>query len=448
MIMMSLTKQMLRQTTVFFFFLLLTGLLEAGVQPVIGPKLFFNEGRSAADVAVDSSGNIYMVGNTAQFPRKPSGFDAFVAKLNKNGSIIFSLILSGSKDDLAYSVAIDPFGNILVAGETESSDFPIKNAFQPHKLNRRDAFVVKLNGNGDLIYSTYLGGGSLEKVSSISTDNEGNAYIVGRTNSTNFPLVHPLQSQKKSGSDAFITKLDPSGSPIYSTFLGGDSIDFATAIAADSSGNAYIGGVTCSSDFPSQQAMFSTLQGNCDAFISKLNADGSQFIFSTYFGGSDYDQLSDLVIDHGNNIYFTGDTFSTDYPVKNAVQPRNHGNVDVFITKLSSDLGSVSYSTYFGGPNGDSQGKLAIDSRGRVFVSAFIVGKGVPKVNAIPGEKTNGYFLILLSHNGKFLFSTPYAQSVVRNVNVNSTGSRFYLAGSLLPALSPATIAIIKKTID
>jgi len=244
-------------------------------------------------VAVDSAGNAYVTGYTSSpnFPTanalQPTfggGFgtvDAFVAKLNATGSaLVYSTFLGGSSSDVAYGIAVDSAGNAYATGYTRSSNFPTVNAFQPTpSSSNQTAFVAKLNATGSaLVYSTFLGGGGQEQGAGIAVDSAGNAYVTGYTASANFPMVNAFQATLGGGIDAFVAKLNATGSAlVYSTFLGGTGGVFGgaeegTGIAVDSAGNAYVTGYTASSNFPAVNAFQPTFGGYIDAFVAKITS--------------------------------------------------------------------------------------------------------------------------------------------------------------------------------
>src|SRR6267378_1289589 len=190
--------------------------------------------------------------------------DAFVAKINSTGSaLVYSTYLGGSRADSGQSIAVDSAGNAYVAGLTDSTDFPTMNPLQPANGGGFDAFVAKINPTGALIYSTYLGGSAQDQGSGIAVDSAGNAYVTGQAESNNFPITQgAFETVCNGGShcdpegDAFVSKINPSGSAlVYSTYLGGGGVDFAFGIALDSADNAYITGETGSSDFPTKNPL-------------------------------------------------------------------------------------------------------------------------------------------------------------------------------------------------
>lgn len=292
-------------------------------------------------IAVDSEGNAYITGYTTSldFPATElnSPFkDAFVTKVSKDGTaIIYSTYIGGSDEDGGFSIAVDAWGNAYVTGYTFSSDFPLKNPVQFQKSGDADVFVTKLNTDGTaIIYSTFLGGNGAEQGNGIAVDAEGNACITGTTTSLNFPLKNAIQPQNLGSKtaypmddlDAFVTKIAADGTSIvYSTYLGGSSSDYGWDIAVSSDGTAYVVGATSSFDFPINNATQNQNAGDNDAFITKINAKGNAIEYSTYLGGSDTDYGKGIALDSNENVYITGNTASLNFPTKNAIQSQNKG---------------------------------------------------------------------------------------------------------------------------
>jgi hypothetical protein len=203
--------------------------------------------------------------------------------------------------------------------------------------------VAKLNATGTgLIYSTYLGGSGFDQLSGIAVDSAGNAYLTGQTNSTDFPTASPLQATLKGSYNAFVTKLNPSGTAlVYSTYLGGSGNDDGTAIAVDSAGEAYISGNTSSTDFPTANPVqASNAGGGNDAFVSKLDAAGTTLLFSSYLGGSSNELGQAIAIDASGNIYVAGSTSSTDFPTTPGAFQGGYGggSSDAFLAKITPTL--------------------------------------------------------------------------------------------------------------
>ena len=203
--------------------------------------------------------------------------------------LVYSTYLGGSDDDHGYDIAVDAAGNAYVTGATWSSDFPTANALYPsYGGGDWDAFVAKLNADGTaLVYSTYLGGSGTDHGYGIAVDGAGNAYVTGDTGSLDFPTANALYPNIGGTADAFVTKLNADGTAlVYSTFLGGGGVENGYGIAVDAAGNALVTGRTGSPDFPIANALYPAQVGGFDAFVAKLDANGTALVYSTYLGGS------------------------------------------------------------------------------------------------------------------------------------------------------------------
>jgi photosystem II stability/assembly factor-like uncharacterized protein len=364
---------------------------------------------SANAVAVDAAGNAYLTGTTASldFPtvnpfqrniglpavyvRVPT--DAFVAKLNPSGALLYSTYLGGISSDTANGIAVDSTGNAYVTGFAASGDFPTTaGAFQTKASSGGDAFITKLNPAGNaLSYSTYLGGSTSPGFSTaanvgrgIAVDQEGSAYVAGYTFSESFPLKKPAQGQFNKGfefgfdclhfslaptrEDAFVTKLDPLGAGlVYSTYLGGSNTDEAYGIAVDSSGSAYVTGTTCSFDFPNSTSSNDTAAA---AFLVKLSPSGKTFVYARSFGGRGNDFGNGVAVDSEGNAYVTGQTDSDDFPTTpSAFQPRLGGSVLYATTDGGETWRSIS-----GFPN-SSATAVAIDPTNPLRMFAGLNGR-------------------------------------------------------------------------
>ena len=224
----------------------------------------------------------------------------------------YATYLGGSGNDAGMAIAVDAAGHAYVTGFTESPDFPATTGTSPSPSTRK-AFVAKLNATGSaLLYATYLGGDGGDSATGIAVDGAGNAYVTGLTESTNFPTVNAYQTNT-GGTDAFVTKLDPSGSSIlYSTYLGGGGTDVGLGIAVDGAGRIYVTGYTESADFPRLSA-FGRPAGGADAFVAKLdpNASGaSSLVYSTPLGGTGRDEGHAIAVNSQGQAHITGFTES------------------------------------------------------------------------------------------------------------------------------------------
>jgi len=347
-------------------------------------------------IAIDSGSNSYVTGwtNSSNFPTLnpyqatfQGGYnDVFVAKLSSSGdSLIYSTYLGGESYDLGSAIAVDGSGYAYVTGGTESTNFPTLNPYQStYQGGPNDAFVTKLSSLGNsLIYSTYLGGEYYDYGYGIAVDGSGNAYVTGPTTSSDFPTLNPYQTYQGPASydDVFVTKFSSSGnSLIYSTYLGGGDSDWGNDIAVDGSGNAYVTGMTYSSDFPTLNPYQTTFQGFSDVFVTKLSNSGNSLIYSTYVGGGFDEAGHRIAVDGNGNAYVTGYTYSSNLPTLNPYQT-DQGGIDAFVTKLSNSGNSLIYSTYLGGGSDDFGNAIAVDGSGNAYVTGQTISSDFPTLN-------------------------------------------------------------------
>ncbi len=373
------------------------------------------------NIAIDSGGNLIITGSTqsSNFPNTTGandttyneGTDVFVIKLNSNGTLpIYSTFIGGSSYDFGDGVAVDFNGNVYITGYTQSSDFPnTTNAFDNSYNGVQDIFILKLNPLGSkLIYSTFIGGSSHEYSYDIVTDSNGNAYVTGYTNSSDFPNTSGAYDRTyNGGDDVFICKLNSSGSNLtYSTFIGGSSYEMGYDITIDSEDNVYITGVTGSVDFPNTTGAFDeSFNVVYDAFVLKLNETGSGVIYSTFIGGLGGDVGYGITIDINNQVYITGETKSTDFPITpNAYNSTIRG---VFILSLNKNGSELLYSTFIGLGTGKS---ISIDINGNVYITGYT---GSPKFPTTPNandssfNRRNDCFILKLDpKDSSLLYST------------------------------------------
>ena len=373
---------------------------------------------SGASIAVDSLGSAYVAGSTTSpdFPVLTPAIqvthgiqitgvepDAFVTKLNPAGSaLVYSTFLGGSSGDAATSIAVDAIGNAYLTGQTSSTDFPIANPIFPNLNGLLKAFVTKINSTGNaLVYSTFLGGSSVEAARDIAVDGVGNAYITGETNSSDFPTTPRAFETSFTGqgvTSGFITKLNSNGQTlVYSTYFNNASI---TAIAVDASGIVYITGSTNSVNFPTKNALQPNFAGNTnpccpipgEAFITKINDAGTDLIYSTYLGGTGDDLGFDIAMDDAGNAYVTGQA-GTDFPTTPGAF--NTNGFGIFATKLSSDGTKLVYSTFLGSSGNAGRG-IAIDTAGDAYITGYVdtsygTTPNFPIVNPIPNSGGGGH---------------------------------------------------------
>lgn len=263
-------------------------------------------------------------------------------------------------------------------------------------LSGGDAFVAKVNPSGTALgYLRFVGGDEFDEGSAIAIDAGGNAFITGRTNSTNFPTLNPLQLSAGGLGDAFVTKLNAAGAVSFSTYLGGNRPDQGLGIAIGADGSAYLTGFTSSADFPLVNALKSTITGvSPDAFVARLKGDGSGFEFSTFLGGSSSEAGYAIAVDGAGNALVAGITFSGDFPTLLAPQAVGNGAPDAFVAKLSGNGVQLLFSTYLGGSGGDQATGVATDAAGNVYVAGITNSFNfpvVPQSNQMPG--VNGFIV-------------------------------------------------------
>ncbi len=423
------------------------------IDPVLSYSTFIGGSSmdSVTSMAVDATGSAYLAGWTlsTDLPtlnpiraQIAGSVDAFVAKLGPGGNtLIYCTYLGGRGDDRAFGIAIDPAGNAYVTGWTASSAFPTVAPVQSAYAGGKDAFVAKLNPAGNaLIYSTYLGGASTDSGYAIAADAAGNAYVAGGTYSFNFPTANAYQSTNRGQQNAFVAKFSPSGSLLYSTYLGGNGSDSAAGIAVDTSGSAYVTGGTTSTNFPTAFPLQAASGGNQDAFVTKLNPSGNALVYSTYLGGSggmagSAETGNAIAVDSSGAAYVAGATSSSNFPVTaGALQPTNLGGGDAFVSKLNPAGSALAYSTYLGGGSVDCATGIAVDFTGNAYITGYTASydflnlRGMQSGNAGPYDA----FLTKLNAAGTGLMWSTYlggsASDAAYAVAVDSL-SNAYVAG-------------------
>lgn len=432
-------------------------------------------------MTVDAAGNAYFIGETQSFdfpvknPMQPtkrepaiprcadSGgcTEAFVGKLNAAGQLVYATYLGGLMNDTGFGLAVDAAGNAYLTGFTQSPDFPVTpGAFQPERqgggLLGRDAFVAKLSADGGtLLYCSFLGGGRTDRGFGIGVDAAGNAWVTGRTDSIDFPLRRPLRAAKESifGLDGFIAKISPDGGELlFSTYWGGNDDDQCNAIALDRTSNVYVTGSTVSEDFPVTAGAYQPVYGGSDdVFVSKLNADGSRLLFSTYVGGESGDVGLSLALDAAGNSYVSGFSGSFDgffgFPLVNPVQtvtdwraPGLGPPIDAIMFKLNATGTALLFSTYLGGSlREDSNGNIAVDVAGRLIFSGYTESVDLPvtpdALQPVPGGGFSDAYLAVIDPARQGWEALRYASYLGGNAadygqsaGFDAAGN-FYLAG-------------------
>ncbi len=346
-------------------------------------------------------------------PASHAATDGATARLS------YSALLGGRSVDEVAAVDRDAEGNIYVAGHTSSKGLSTKRVIQRRKGAKLDAFVLKMNRSGRrVLFFTYLGGRGLDYASDLEVGESGDVYLTGWTFSDNFPTTPGAFKRDLDGSDpgeGWIARLRNDGRRLrYSTYLGGSQYENPYGLAVDDLGQAHLVGVTASGDFPTQDAVRPALMGLTDAFVTVLSDDGSDLVFSTFFGGEGLDQASDVVVDDSGAIYMAGGTTSKTFPTESAAQPipgtTQDGAfaVDAFVSKFTRE-GDVAYSTYVGGNRRDFGRDLALREDGTAVVTGETRSDDFPIVDAFQDQHGGEFdiFVTELSPSGEaFVYST------------------------------------------
>lgn len=407
-------------------------------------------------VAMDTAGNIYLTGVTdsANFPLKgalqpaPGGSeDAFVTKLNAAGNdLVYSTFLGGSGNDRGNGIQVDASGNALVAGSTQSTNFPRVNAFQTTYGGNSDGFVAKLNANGNgLVYSTYLGGSSYDYALAVETDAAGAAYVVGYTESNNFPVASAFQATRAGDRDVFVSKLSSTGALVYSTYLGGSGRDEGYGVAVGSSGEAYVTGQTASTNFPVTNAFRGTHGGGSyDAFVTKLAPSGSTAVFSTFLGGTSDDTGTAIAVDGSGQAYVVGYTWSANFPVQGGARMTHAGSRDGFLVKFSAAGTTLAYGSFLGGSSNDYAYGIAVSGSGEAYVVGETASSNFPVAQGYQSTYAGGNsdaFLSAFSPSGNVLSYSTFLGGSQAEVawGVAEAGGKVVVAGQTASSNFPVS---------
>lgn len=371
---------------------------------------------AARGIALDGNNNAYLTGIASRFFPTTSGAydtvhgaagseDAFAAKLNDTGGLVYSSFLGGSDQDKGFDIAVDAGGKAYVVGSTFSATaFPSKNKYQgcgfafPGTFDSLDAFLTVFNASGsDITYSTCIGnttgaiGSSDEEAFSVALDSSNNAYVTGITNSDNFKVKNAFQPEIGGGQDAWVAKFNPAASGdasvIYATFLGGAGTDQGNGIAVNAGGQAHIVGLTGSTNFPLLNAFRSTNQIN-EGFVTILNSSGSTLVNSSFLGGADQDNALNVALDPTGSIYVTGSTLSNNFPMALPFQSTRRGVRDAFVTKLKFGRGIIS-SSYIGGNGSDSGDGIAVKGN-FIYVAGDTASTNLATTSGVIAPTFNG----------------------------------------------------------
>lgn len=382
-------------------------------------------------IAVDDAGNTFVAGYTLSmnFPAtgaplgdNPQKRNIFVAKIRPEGDLHYALVIGGAFEERANAIGVDASGNTYIAGETFSPDFPVTpDAWQPVFAGYEDAFLLKLDSEGRLVYSTFLGGTGAEEIADIYVDSVGNVYTAGEVYSDDFPLVNPWQSRTygPEDEDAFISIFNAYGQLVYSTYVGAEERDQIFRIAVGKDGDIYATGMTSSAGFPLVQPLQPYYGGGWDdGFVLKFNPWTNRMIYSTFLGGIRRDEGWGIAVDESGNVYITGRTSSPNFPSVHPWQPfygderaeNSEEGYDAFIAKMNAQGDALLLSTFVGGPYNDEGWDLASDGSGNIYVVGETGSSyAFPLRNALQpyygGGESDGFVLVMDS-DGNLLYSS------------------------------------------
>ncbi len=441
---------------------------------VIDPQIVYASyhGGSATDkaegIAVDASGQAYIVGSTdsvdmrmqsaLQGPREPS--DVFVVKINAAGTdVIYSTYIGGSSSDVGNAIAVTSDGKACITGLTSNdfieNDYPTtSSAYQQNgfflSYRGKDSIVTVLNpGGNSLAYSSFFAGDEDDEGAGIAVDGNNKVYVTGTTGSRDFPTKNAFQDRNE-GVVAYVAKFDPAernnDSLVYSSYLGGQNgRQEATAIAVTAAGVAFVTGTTFATDFPTRSSSSlppfqANYRGNLDAYLAKVSTSGS-LIYSTYFGGNGEDLARAIAVDANERAYLTGYTFSsaTTFPLKNAFDSTRNGLSDSFVAKFNADGTALFYSSFTTGGDVNNQAEaIAIDRLGNAYVAGFLFTRGLafPIINGFPADVPRGNtFLVKIGASNatgtnvpEVLCSATFVGGSPKGMAIDRRGS-LYLAG-------------------
>ena len=363
-------------------------------------------------IAVDDAGSVYVVGHTGSmdFPVTAGAFnvtygggffDVFVAKFRPGGDqLVWATYLGGSGEEYGLSIGVDAGGSVYVTGYTTSADFPTRAALDA-EWNSTDAFVTKLSPSGDaLVFSTFLGGTGEDAGQALAVGSDGSVFVVGITGSLDFPTTASAPNRTHNGGffDGFVAKLDPTGASLaYATYLGGAQIESAVAVAIDAAGAAYVTGGTISPNFITTPGAYDRQYNDLgpiplgDAYLTKVNALGTAYAFSTFLGGAAADAGWGVQVDGAGRAYVTGYTESSNFPTTPGAMNETYlGGGDAFVTAFSTMGAMLAQSTFLGGTGSDQAFALRLDALDHPYVAGITTSTDFPVTSDAPNGTSRG----------------------------------------------------------
>ncbi len=419
-------------------------------------------------VTTDAAGNIYVAGATGStnFPTTTGALqtaagggaatDAFISKFSPAGALIYSTLLGGRDTDRINDIAVDTQGSVYFCGGSASANFPVPNAIQSTNKGDFDVIFGKLNPAGTaLVYATYYGGNYPDEANACTIDADNNLYLTGYTVSDNYPFTQgAFQTTNRSPifGNGFITKIAPAGDKaVFSTFLGGGADDILYDLALDKNRNIYVTGTSVSSTYPTVGAYQPTNRGNQDAVLTKLKADGSGILFSTFIGSSQIEVGYGVEVDPTDNVFVVGVTGSNTFPTTaNALQKDLQGPTDMFIMKFDASGSTLQTSTLYGGNREDEPFKTAIDKNGSLYIIGATASSGNRPVDAVQLNLNGGRDAFLLKFNNAidqvqmFTFLGGAADDIGMSMTLDTAG-RIVMVGRTLSTDLATTQSAVQK---
>jgi hypothetical protein len=448
------------------------------IDPIVAYSTYLGgsggQGDQANGVVIDSAGDVIVVGSTASsnFPgpktiraNNAGGTDGFMAALNPSGSaLVYATYLGGSGTDTITGITIAPGDAFAyVTGETSSTDFPMVSAFQPnYGGGAGDAFLAQLDPltGATMAHSTYFGGNGEDRGQAIASAFGNTTFFVGFTTSTNFPMLGtPFQTVTRGGKEVFVARFEGGFFADYSTYIGGSQDDTAAAVAVNAAGEAIVVGTTASintpgcsgcQNFPTVAALQPTGAGflTTDAFVTKVKANGSGLIFSTYLGGTGNDQGTGVATDSAGNAYVTGTTTSSNFPTASALQPSlgAPSATNGFVSKIGAAGTPLVFSTYLGGSMNDTPLAITLGPAGHIFVAGRTSSTDFPLASpSQPGSHglLDAFVSVLQPNGASFFYSTylgGFLQDGANAIAVDASSTAYvvgFTSSADFPTVSP-----------
>jgi hypothetical protein len=362
-------------------------------------------------------------------------YDAFIVKLDQNGTLYRSTYFGGAGGEFALGLAIDNAGNVIMGGSTSSSTLPLSSSgYQPANAGPLDAYCVKFDSTLTCQWSTFYGGSASEDIHGLTTDSNGNIILAGGTYSNDFPVSsNAYQPMNMGAPDGYVVKLSASGSRQWSTMIGGSNMEDANAVVCDKWNNIYISGYTYSNDFPvTPNAYQQASAGGSDVFVSKLATSGT-LQWSTYYGGTMEDNALGIAVDTSIHVFISGYTRSSDLPVSSAAfQINNAGNSDAYFLRLDS-AGAFGWASYFGGAQDDRANDLAVDAGRNVFIAGTTYSNDLPDTNGVfqPVYAGSGdAFAVVMDGSYGITVNMQEHDKQARSVFPNPTTGKIFITGA------------------